>query len=288
VIGEPACRPARVGAIGADLDACDRLLAHHLGAAVQRFGAAALDVIDLPPLISPADSQVDPEQIRVAAVLLWAREVEEAGLPSFVEALAEGLVRGRLILPLTTGADRLMRYYRAKDERFGRDERRAVYARAFGEPGDRAHSFPSLFEQMVKILASIGRAGKTESLLPWQARLRIVGRQLGEQLSASAGIAAFAARDIVAHIRQAVEILHDADVAQALGSAGIWTMIRVNGGAIAGREFNPMPYLVRARAGQQILSWLADAVPSLESPDTLVDRVHPVVEAAQTWEATPV
>ena len=124
--------------------------------------------------------------------------------------------------------------------------------------------------------------------MPWQARLRIVARQLGEQLSASAGIAAFAARDIVAHIRQAVDILHDADVARALGGAGMWTMIRTNGAAIAGREFNSTPHLVRARAGQQILAWLADAVPSLESADILIDRAHPVVEAAQTWEATPV
>jgi hypothetical protein len=285
VIDELPCRPARRDAIGVDLDANDRLLARHLGAAVQRFGAAALDVIDLPPLISPADSQVDAEQIRVAAVLLWAREIEEAGLPGFVEALAEGLIRGRLTLPLTTGADRLMRYYRGRDERFGREERHALYARAFGEPGERNHPFASSFGQMVTILSDIGRAGRTESLSPLQARLRIIARQLGEQLSTSAGLAAFAARDIVAHIREAVEILHDADVSHALGDSGLWSMIRLNGPAIAGHEFNPTPHLIRARAGQQILSWLADAVPSLDS--VVVDRADPVVEGAQAWEATP-
>jgi hypothetical protein len=219
--------------------------------------------------------------------LLWAREVEEAGLPGFVESLAEGLAHGRVTLTLTTGADRLMAYYRARSDRFGREERHAVYARAFGEPGDRLHPFPPLFEQMVNILAEIGRSGQNDSLSPFEARLRFVARQLAEQLSESAGIAAFAARDIAAHIRQAVEILHDPDVSMALGGGGLWTMIRANGAAIAGREFNPTPHLVRAGAGQQILAWLADAIPSLDSTGILVDRAHPVVEVAQAWEATP-
>jgi hypothetical protein len=140
---------------------------------------------------------------------------------------------------------------------------------------------------MVNMLSNIGRAGETESLAPFQARLRVVGRELAEQLSESAGIAAFAARDIVAHIREAAGILHDPDVSLALGDGGLWTMIRVHAGAIAGRTFNPTPHLMRAGAGRQILAWLADAAPLLESTAPLVDRAHPVVEVAQAWEATP-
>ena len=269
------------GAIDADLDIADRLLARHLGAAVQRFGAAALSVIDLPPLTT---APIDVEQIRVAAVLLWAREVEAAGLPSFVEALAEGLARGRVTLPVTTGGDRLMRYYRAREERFGEPERHAIYDRLFGEAADRLHPFPPLFDEMVEVLAAIGRGAERESLARLHARLRFATRQVAELLSVSAGITGFAARDVAAHIREAVEILKDPDVTRALGGGGLWTMIRLNGTAVTGREYNPTPHLMRARAGQQILSWLADASASLDGAGTEVERTHPVVEAAQSWE----
>jgi len=276
--------PADVGYLRAALDANDHLLARHLAAAVQRLGAAALDVIDLPPLTT---GTVDVEQIRVAAVLLWTREVEAAGLPSFVEAMAEGLVHGRLTLPVTTGGDRLMRYYRARSDRFGRDERGALYARLFGGPDDRQHQFPVLFDQLLAILDDIGRAGSEQSLSPMRARLGIVGRQLAELLSSSPGITAFAARDIVAHIREAAAILHDPDVAQALGDGGLWTMIRANGSVITGRAIDPAPHLTRASAGQQILTWLADTAGASGVRGPTVERGDPVVEAAQAWLVTP-
>jgi len=283
VIADVLDPPAAFGDLRAALDANDRLLARHLGAAVQRLGAAALDVIDLPPLTT---ASIDAEQIRVAAVLLWAREVEAAGLPSFVEAMAEGLVHGRLMLPVTSGGDRLMRYYRARSDRFGREERAALYARLFGDPGGQ-HPFPLLFERLAGILDDIGRAGDRQSLSPMRARLRIVGLELAELLSASPGIAAFAARDIVAHIREAAGILHDADVAQALGGGALWTMIRANSVAITGRNIDPAPHLTRAGAGQQILTWLAEAAaPGAAEP--AVERGDPVVEAAQAWLLTPI
>jgi hypothetical protein len=281
-------RSAGLGDLRAALDANDRLLARHLGAAVQRLGAAALEVIDLPPLTT---GSIDAEQIRVAAVLLWAREVEAAGLPSFVEALAEGLVHGRLMLPVTSGGDRLMRYYRARSDRFGPEERAALYARLFGDSGG-PHQLPEqqfalLFEQLIGMLDDIGRAGDRQSLSAMRARLRIVGRELAELLSASAGIAAFAARDIVAHIREAADIMHDADVSQALGGGGLWTMIRANSVAITGRTIDPAPHLTRASAGQQILTWLADTAAAPGAAEPAVERGDPVVEAAQAWLLTP-
>lgn len=277
-------RSAAFGDLRAALDASDRLLARHLAAAVQRLGAAALDVIDLPPLTA---GTVDVEQIRVAAVLLWSREVEAAGLPSFVEAMAEGLVHGRLMLPVSTGGDRLMRYYRARSDRFGREERGALYARLFGGPDDRQHPFPALFEELLAILDDIGRAAGEESLSPMRARLRFIGRQLAELLSSSPGITAFAARDIVAHIREAAEILRDSDVAQALGDGGLWTMIRANSAAITGHAIDPAPHLTRAGAGQQILTWLADTAGASDVRGRAVERGDPVVEAAQAWLVTP-
>ncbi len=267
-------------AILSDLDANERLLARHLAAAVQRFGAAALSVIDLPPLTT---GPIDAEQLRVAAVLLWAREIEEAGLPQFVDALADGLIKGRLTLPLTTGAERLMRYYRERESRLAAPERRAIYERLFGAAGPDGHPFASLFEQLLAVLIDIGGARERDNLSSQHARLGFLAQQLGELLSGSAGMAAFAARDVVSQIREAVDILHDPDVARVLGGGGLWMMIRTNGTAVAGREFDPAPHLARARAGQQILSWLGDAAGSLDASVALIDGTHPIVEAAHAW-----
>jgi hypothetical protein len=185
-----------------------------------------------------------------------------------------------------------MRYYRGRSERFGREERVALYARLFGgrEGQDQSHQhpFPGLFDQLLTILDDIGRAGDRQSLSPMRARLRIVGRELAELLSNSAGIAAFAARDIVAHIREAADILHDPDISQALGGGGLWTMIRANGPSITGRAIDPAPHMTRASAGQQILTWLAEtAAGAPGAAEPVVERGDPVVEAAQAWLLTP-
>src|SRR5262245_8343054 len=106
------------------LERCDRLLGDHLAAALQAFGSAALGVIDLPSLEVPG--RIARPQLRAAATLYWCSQVEGAGLPSFVDALAEAVWTGRTAVMVGAAADRLVRYHRDRDERFSADERRAI------------------------------------------------------------------------------------------------------------------------------------------------------------------
>jgi hypothetical protein len=265
------------------LDACDLLLAEHLQAAMQRFGAAALGVIDLPPI---ATGEIVAAQVSATAVLFWTMEIERAGLPSFVEALADQLVHGRLLLPLTSGGDRLMQYWRARHERLDADERAAIWHRIFGAEGDAAAPFPVLFARVIESLANLGRAAPTDSHEYLATRAAANARDLAEYLSTEgAGMAAFAARDIVENIRTSLALLRDPDIAGALGVGGPWQIIRAHSAWLLAREVDPTLHLDRAASGMTILQWLAEHAAGLDLARASIDPASPVVHAALSWQA---
>jgi len=275
------------------LDACDRALALQLCEAVQRFGAAAPSIIDLPPV---SGGRIDAGALHVASVLAWAWEVEQAGMPSFVEALAEGVMNGTLLLPIETGGERLGRYWRARHERFTADERRELYARIFGEPAVAAEAadgadaggspFPALFEALVEALIEIGRAPTTRPLIDLVVRANAAARDLAADLSMRAvGMAAYAARDIVAHVRLALSLVGATDIARALGTTDVWRAIELHGPEVLGRQLSPRPHLARAEALHAVISWLADQAGSIGALSARIGPADAVVRAAESWQA---
>jgi hypothetical protein len=275
---DPGLRAVRTG-----LDRCDTLLARHLAAALARFGSPALGVIDLPPLATGVDLSAD--QIRAAATLYWTSEIEEAGLPSFVEALAEGVVEGRLPLPLTTGAARLTKYYHERHERFDDGERRALYARLFGDAGGAGPFGPGM-RSLCRLLSELGRAPRDQGTATLAARINVVARDLAEWLSAhGTGIAGFAAREIVADVREALAILRHPDVVQALAGVGVsvFSLIEMHAPRVLRHEVHPRSHLDRATAGLAVLSWLADSAAMLADGRATVRPEDPLVGAAETW-----
>jgi len=259
-----------------ELDRCERLLADHLADAVRCFGSAALGLVDLPPIASGA---LVPTQIRVAAVLLWARELEEAGLLPFVEAMAEGVTRGTLLVPLGDSAGRLVEWHRGRSERLGADERRGLYAQLFdGTTGP--------LEGLVATLGEIGRTVPPRSTRHLEARANVIGRELAGMLSDRAvGMAAWAARDIAAQVRNALALLREPEIAGALGGGTTWSMIRHHAPALLGRELDPTRPLALASAGLALVQWLADHADELERGTARIASGDPVVSAALAWQA---
>ncbi len=278
----PVVEPARgaqpgVGRLWRQLRLVERVLLDHRAAAVARFGAAALETIDLPPLSAPTEMQ--PEQIRAGGALLWARELEEAGLPGFVDSMADLVLQGKLLLPISAAVDKLMLYRRARTERFAPGERRAIYERVFGD------EFKSSWSGLLNALDVIAHVGTTENLSAPTARLVAAAREVGVYLSQrTGGIVAFAASSIAQQVREALAILKSPDLVQALGGGSVWQTIRMHSPVILGRTLHPEPHLDRAAAALRITGWLANAAGSIEagvaqlpSPDAL--------EAAELWIA---
>lgn len=265
------------------IDHCESLLARHLADAMQRFGAAGARVIDLPPLTRAA---AVPSQLRVAGVLLWCREVGRGGLPDFVESLAEAVVSGRALLPLVGGAvTRLARYWRAREKRFQRAEREALYARVFGaDVSDAAHEG---LARLVETLSEVGRAEPHRSTGPLEARAAVQAASLATTLSdRCAGVAAFAARDIVGHVRASLQILGRADVLGPLGARSVAEALRRHGPMVLGRPLDVAAAFGRADAGRELLSWLADRGASGEVTPVRLGHRDRVVRAAEAWRVT--
>ena len=263
------------------LDRCQHLLADHLAAAVQVFGSAALGVIDLPSLAAPG--RVAPAQLRAAGTLYWCMCVDDAGLPGFVDALSDAVFDGRLQLAIGDAATRLVTYRRERlDHRFVKDERHAIYDRLFGD----ATEFPGQWHALIDGLCDLGGMPRDVGTGPTLARVAVNAQTLAQGLSERAvGIVAFAGREIVTHVRAAIEVLQDPDLSRALGGGGMWQIIRLHGPALLGHSVDPAPSIRRAQAGMTILEWVAARSAAIEGGVLVVGRGDPVVRAAQTWRA---
>ncbi len=268
-----------VAALRLALARCDDQLARHLAAAVARYGSAALDVVDLPDLTPEA---IDGEALNIAAVLLWTAELEAAGLPSFVEALAEQVSDGRWLADLGDGGMRLLRWWRERSHRFTVDERLGLYQRLFGDES----GFLRDFSTLVTALDHLGRLALTEDISHCRAQVAQAALTLaGPLCRRTTGIAAFAARDVVAQIRTAIDLLASPDISAALGGQGPWAAIRLHGNELLGRVPASTMHLARARAGHQILSWLGERAADLSHGMLIVHPGDLAVDAAQAWLA---
>ncbi len=259
-----------------DLDGADLLLSQHLSAALVRFGSAALGIIDLPPITQAAPSKAE---LQAAAVLAWAREVEATGLLEVVDAVASGVTTGRLPLEIEPGdARRFIEHHRGRSERFGHDERLALYERLMAD-------VDTDLATLVAALCDLGRASTTQSTLQFETRAAIAGASLASTLSGRAtGIAAFAARDITAQIREALDLLGTPSIALALGGGGVWAIVQ-RYASLAGEH--PAIGRAAARAGaiRTLIGWLAENAASLTGGRVAIGRTDPVVAAALTWSA---
>jgi hypothetical protein len=245
----------------------ETLLSRHLNRAVARFGPHALSVVDLPDLSTGTDQE--PAQIQAAAALFWAWEIDRSGLLAFADALAQGVVYGTLFLRIGEGGARLMRYWSERHERLSAEEREAIYRRTFGD------LMPKL-DALAEAISDVGRLAQNESPSALIARANALSADVGRTLSERAvGITAFAARGIVGQIRAAMRLLHDPDIARALGGMDVWQTIQAMAPVVLRRAADPHPHIERARAGLTLLEWLAGGAP--------LGRDSPVIQAAEVW-----
>ena len=274
--------------IRSGLDSCEQLLSRHLSNVARVYGANGLDLIDLPPL---GPEPLVSAQLRVAAVLYWCYQLELAGLLPFVEALAQQVATGALPLPVGNSAQALMPFWRSTEHRFSAVERTALFNRMFNvvqanQTAD-ARGFEARCAALTDSLSKIGRERQDRSITYLQVRAGQLAQMIGRQLSDRAvGISAYAARDIVRQIRQALEVLNNPEIAHALGGGSPWRILHHWGRQLLQRNLNITTHVNRAESGSQILRWISDAAPNIESAARSILRHHPLVQAAEAWRAS--
>jgi hypothetical protein len=146
--------------------------------------------------------------------------------------------------------------------------------------------FDAWFSLLVAALAELGRAATDRGLSDLHARVARLATDVGRTLSDRAvGVAAFAAREIVAQVREALGVLSDPDVVRALGGGRPWTLVLRHAPALLGRKPAPSRDLTRAQAGTAILRWIAEVADDVDAGARSLDRDHPIVHAALAWQA---
>ncbi len=263
-----------------DLAACDRDLAILVAEAMERFGAVALGAVELPRLSA---TSITRGELHGVATLYWASKVEKAGLPRFVEALAEQFVRGRLMTTSGTGGRLLMRYLRERDSRHSYEERRAIYSRLFGGPGESSpnEEFASHWTRLIRAMLP---ASRENVRVPRHLRAGIAaaaGALVGNLAPRSAGATRFDAERIIAHIREALEILRSAELRHLLGGSSPFEIVRWHSPHLLGESIEPGSLLLEARGGAELLRWVADhlyeiktGTVSLAPGDSVLSSVH--------------
>ena len=250
------------------LMACEAALAAYEHEAVARFGTAALGVIDMPDL--RAGDGPSPEQVRVASVLLWIRELEGTGLVAFVDRLAEP--SQQMTFPFSTQAVRLLHGYRQHARHSpSMAERHAWYQLVFSAP------FPAMFETLVDRLVAWNREPRQAK--PPTTGLHTARQALAQQLSQRVqGAVQYGVDGTLRRISYALRVLRHPDVRQALGAGGTFDLIQRHAPRVLGRAMAPSTAAIaRAASGATLVAWVAGGGP--------LATQNPVLSAAEVWVA---
>jgi hypothetical protein len=268
--------------LAAGLACCEHLLAEHVASVTRVYGHYGLGMVDLPPLDTPG--QVVAAQVNSGAVLYWCAEVDQAGVLRFVESLAEKLYRGQLTLPIQQSANKLRPFWRSAEQRFTAPERQLLYRQVLDNGVD--GQFHRWLQQAAEALVAIGSESLDQGVLHHQTRAAYQIHDLARGLSDRAvGITGFAARDIVRQIRDAMDVLQDPEINQALGGGSVGYLIQRWAASLIGYQPQLSLHLQLAQYGVEILRWAAQEAGQIIANSRLLTRHHPVIRNAQAWLA---
>jgi len=205
-------------------------------------------------------------ELEAAAALYSAATLEQLDPFALVDRLVELWMRGGVATGATSSSSRrLDQYWLHRAERLSAEERRDVYARAFGE------EFDERFVALVAALAhNDGDAGDRAS------EVRAV---LNAGVDESILLAAPA---LIGHLREALEILDDPDILNSYGARDIWQLVDTLARLELGREFDVVRARTMAAAGTLIVGWLAEEVDAV--PDEVADAAAVWLSAAGSPE----
>jgi hypothetical protein len=273
--------------------ALSQRLVGHARAFAAQLGLPELGDIDLPPI---GGSAADQAGLRAAAALYLASELESARLVPAMEVLAGVYATGALPVEVGPAASMLLGVWRHRNQRFGRPEREAFFARLFGRSGGPGLATSSgggsnerfetllldLCESLYRLQSSFPRDHPDRGS---QVAIAVAAQYLISNLSPrSRGMTVYAAGDMVTAIRDAVAIFSEARVQSAVGASSMWGAVRNTTRDYLNEEVDLDAHVRRGQSGQVLLAWLAHAAPQLGlSSSPTVEPDEPVVSAAVSW-----
>ena len=197
-------------------------------------------------------------ELEAAAALYSGSPLEQLDPFALVDRLVELWMRGGVPTGATRSASRrLDGYWLHRAERLDAEERRELYARVFDA------EFAERFVALAAALSqSAGDAGDRA------ADVRgVLNGAVDESVLLAAPL-------LIAHLREALEILDDPEILRAYGASDIWQLVDTLARMELGREFDVVRARTMAAAGTLIIGWLA------EESDAVSEEVS---DAAAVW-----
>lgn len=214
---------------------------------------ADLGDIDLPDSAPTAE---DARNLEVASPLYLASELEQAGLLHTAELIAGLFASGAITQPLGPTAQLIAAFWQRRRDRLSLEERQQLFAQLF-DPAGFYPLMQALCEALAGQLDSPPRASDVRARMALREAADALGAWLAPQ---SAGMAQFAANDIVNALAQATQFLRDRLLQAAFGVRDLWGLVGAVGSA-QGRSLQQARQRVElGRHGAEVLGWLARSV----------------------------
>src|SRR6266487_6639257 len=180
------------------------------------------------------NGEIVSANLRALETVYFTAMLEEARLFDVVDRLVTMFSHGMLPLGPGRAGAMLYRHWKGHHSRLTTEQRRGVYARAFGLPGGDARvvsnrEFNDLWMSFVSIVGMY--SAELQSLPPDQRSVSaeevlVSGRILAINLSTHGhGLAWFAAQDFKLELQQVIELLSDAELQSAFDAKDAWQVI---------------------------------------------------------------
>lgn len=238
-----------------------------------------------------ATGDIVAANLRALQPIYFAAILEEARGFEVVERLVGLFANGTLPLGHERTGAMLYKYWKGDYKRLTPEQRRAVYARAFGQPGGDADTMANreFNELWLRFISIVGMYSAELQALPPEERsvtadeVVVSGRELAVNLSMYGdGLAWFAAADFKAEVQQAMELLASAELQIAFGAKSPWEVIYNVAATELGAALNVSRAHVRAESGMIILRWLANRRARLLRPRSANILKHEEICEART------
>ncbi len=276
-----------------DLDAALALGWRMLEASERFAGQFALPDVGLPELPPVVGGEFDQSQLRAVAPFYLASELEAVRLIPAVETLAGLFISGGLRAQLGSAGSMIGRFWRARRDRFTKEERRAFFSQVFGANhgpvlaarGGRNEKFEILMIDFAEALYQFSQYAGYVGRTPPQTHLFLAAKKLAANLTRyGGGVVGFAARDILETVSKALDILKQPTVQRAVGAVSVWDAVRRINQRYLGETVEIANHVRRAKSGVTMLAWLAEHLPELGTGRSVdFSSENNVVSAATTW-----
>lgn len=238
-----------------------------------------------------ATGDIVAANLRALQPVYFAAILEEARGFEVVERLVAMFASGTLPLGHERTGAMLYKYWKGDYKRLTPEQRRAVYARVFGQPGGDAGTMANreFNELWLRFVSIVGMYSAELQALPPEERsvsaeeVVFSGRELAINLSMYGdGLAWFAAADFKAEVQQAMDLLASAELQIAFGAKSPWEVIYNVAATELGAALNVSRAHIRAESGMIILRWLANRRARLLRPRSANILKHEEICEART------